>query len=124
MHCSASDHDEDIQIVRQWHLKRGFRDIGYHFYIRKNGEIQLGRPIEIIGAHCEGENSDSIGVCLAGDQYFTREQFSTAKKLNHMLLVLFNCSFHPHSEYSKEGKTCPNFDIKLVLPDRNLFLVN
>jgi hypothetical protein len=123
IHCSDSTHDEPISIIREWHLARGFKDVGYHFYIRKSGQIELGRPIDQVGSHTFGENKDSLGVCFAGKHDFTAEQFYTGKKLNWMLFMLFNCSFEPHSKYSHEGKTCPNFDIKLVMPDRKLYLV-
>lgn len=39
---------------------------GYHFYIRKNGDIKTTRPIEKIGAHARGHNAQSIGICYEG----------------------------------------------------------
>jgi len=52
--------------IRQWHKLRGWSDIGYHYVIRRDGRIELGRPIEQVGAHVKGHNSDSIGVCMVG----------------------------------------------------------
>ena len=48
IHCAATKPSMtvDIERVRGWHLKRGFSDVGYHFYIRQDGRIELGRPIE------------------------------------------------------------------------------
>ena len=46
--------------------KRGTRDIGYHFVIQRNGEVDEGRPIEQTGAHVKGHNHDSIGICYIG----------------------------------------------------------
>ena len=52
---------------RQDHiLHRGFRDIGYHFYITRNGEIHRGRALEKVGAHCRDHNTHSIGICYEG----------------------------------------------------------
>jgi N-acetylmuramoyl-L-alanine amidase len=42
------------------------RDIGYHFYLTRNGEIHRGRPLEKIGAHCLNHNRHSIGICYEG----------------------------------------------------------
>ena len=42
------------------------RDIGYHFYITRDGEIHRGRPLEKVGAHCRNHNSHSIGICYEG----------------------------------------------------------
>ena len=44
----------------------GFRDIGYHFYITRDGEICQGRPLEKVGAHCRDHNTHSIGICYEG----------------------------------------------------------
>ena len=47
-------------------LKRGWRDIGYHFVIGLDGQVHEGRPIEETGAHTKGHNFDSIGICYIG----------------------------------------------------------
>lgn len=118
IHCSDSDHPahDNIETIKDWHLERKFKDVGYHFFIRKSGVIELGRPLDEPGAHCVGYNKYSVGVCLSGKKSFSSEQFAACRKLNHMLLTLFSCTFHPHSEFSLEGKTCPNFPIEHVLP--------
>ena len=68
IHCSATRCNVPFTVeqLRQCHLQRGFKDIGYHFYIRKNGDIKTTRPIERIGAHAKGFNRTSIGVCYEG----------------------------------------------------------
>ncbi len=48
------------------HLARGFTDIGYHWYITRDGKIHKGRDEAKIGAHTTGQNSHSIGVCYCG----------------------------------------------------------
>lgn len=68
VHCSATKASQDIGVreIREWHLGRGFSDIGYHLVIRRSGLIELGRPLQDVGAHVAGFNSSSVGVCLAG----------------------------------------------------------
>ena len=68
VHCSATrcdrcytEHDLTTD-----HLRRGFSGAGYHFYIRKNGDIKSTRPLERIGAHTRGFNKESIGICYEG----------------------------------------------------------
>lgn len=51
--------------VHASHKANGWAGIGYHFYIRKNGEVHAGRPLWAMGAHCLGHN-DWIGVCFEG----------------------------------------------------------
>jgi N-acetyl-anhydromuramyl-L-alanine amidase AmpD len=68
IHCSATEQWREVSVdeIRQWHLKRGFNDIGYHFVIDLNGIVHKGRPVETIGAHAQGYNANSIGICYVG----------------------------------------------------------
>ena len=68
VHCSASREDRDYtveQMLRD-HKARGFRTIGYHFYIRRNGEVTQHRHLLEVGAHCRPYNRCSIGICYEG----------------------------------------------------------
>lgn len=68
IHCSATRVTMDVSIdnIKAMHLARGFNDVGYHFYIRKNGAIEYGRKLWVVGAHVKGKNTGSIGVCYEG----------------------------------------------------------
>lgn len=69
IHCSATPEGQSLSVeaCRQDHIQhRGFNDIGYHFYITRDGEIHPGRPLEKVGAHCRHHNTHSIGVCYEG----------------------------------------------------------
>ena len=69
IHCSATPEGKSLsaEACRLDHIRhRGFRDIGYHFYITRDGEIHPGRPIEAVGAHCRNHNAHSIGICYEG----------------------------------------------------------
>lgn len=115
IHCSDSDvpaHD-NIETIREWHLARGFKDVGYHHFVDKSGRVHPGRSEDIAGAHCEGHNAKSIGICLSGRHDFTEEQFEALEKLCLGLCrkygleksdIVAHHSFNPN-------KTCPNFDV-------------
>ena len=69
IHCSATPEGRSLSFeeCRRDHIMhRHFRDIGYHFYITRDGTVHDGRSIEKVGAHCEGHNSHSIGICYEG----------------------------------------------------------
>ena len=98
--------------IRQWHLDRGWSDIGYHYVIRKNGGIELGRPLERIGAHVKHHNHDSIGICLSGHGDLvaaTDEQWesliSLTKQLCHDHSIPAQKIFN-HRDFTNQ-KTCP-----------------
>ena len=59
--------------IHEWHKSNGWSGIGYHFFVRKNGEIYRGRPLWAVGAHVQGMNHCSIGICAEGD-YHNRDR--------------------------------------------------
>ncbi len=75
-HAAASTCD--AKTIHEWHLKRGFSGIGYHFLVRKNGTIERGRAENLVGAHAAGNNSNSIGICFEGN--FETETMGEAQK--------------------------------------------
>ena len=68
VHCSATKVTSDYtpEQMRADHLKRGFEDIGYHYYIRKDGTVTQHRLLSEVGAHCKPWNRYSLGVCYEG----------------------------------------------------------
>ena len=73
IHCSAvrPDQTSSAAQIDSWHRQRGWElGIGYHYVIRRNGEIEPGRPEWMVGAHChvkgQNHNKYSIGVCYEG----------------------------------------------------------
>ena len=64
---NPSDDDLSAEEIHESHLAQGWAGIGYHFVIRKDGSIELGRPMNTIGAHAYGFNSHSIGIHICGN---------------------------------------------------------
>ena len=95
----------------------GWRDVGYHYFIKTNGEIQTGRSLDQVGAHVGGQNSDSIGICLHGRDEFTQAQFNSLRQIVQSLCFefkLYLADVYGHFDFDPR-KTCPNFDYKKVL---------
>ncbi|MCH2199765.1 MAG: N-acetylmuramoyl-L-alanine amidase [Flavobacteriales bacterium] len=116
IHCSATPTDMDITAsdIRDWHIDRGWSDIGYHYVIRRDGTLEDGRPIEQAGAHTKGRNTNSIGICLIGgaDSFdYTLDQMDVLVDLVETLEETYpNATVHGHNEFS--GKACPQFDVQ------------
>ena len=119
IHCSATppNMDVDADRVNEWHLENGWSGIGYHFFIKRDGQIEIGRPLEKSGAHTKGHNKSSIGVCYAGgvgkdmcpEDNRTSEQKSSFLILLLLLKNIFPESvIHGHRDFS--DKSCPSFD--------------
>ena len=68
IHCSATRADVPLlpRQLEEMHRQRGFDGCGYHYYVRRGGEICTMRPVDRPGAHAKGYNQHSIGVCYEG----------------------------------------------------------
>lgn len=111
LHHTATDADyaDNINVIREWHLDRGFNDIGYHFLVGRH-TLDIGRAIGHIGAHCRGYNTDSIGIAVHGLETFTEFQFKRLAKLLNMLFVIFDLEKKDVFLHKQLGSTeCPNF---------------
>lgn len=119
IHCSASDNPDhdDVSVIREWHLARGWHDVGYHYFIKKDGTIQLGRDLEQIPAAQQGYNEGSIAICLHGleKSKFTEAQFDSLRDLCGQINSAYGGTirFRGHNEVS--AKACPVFDYRDVL---------
>ena len=69
VHCSAVRpwQSSGVREIDLWHRQRGWANgCGYHFVVRRDGVVETGRPLEMVGAHCLDHNRHSIGVCYEG----------------------------------------------------------
>lgn len=115
--------DIGVDEIRRWHVDgNGWSDIGYHYVIRRSGELELGRPVAKMGAHAKGHNGDSIGICMVGgisengdpDANFTAHQYHELEELNESLSRHFPITDTVgHRDIS--AKSCPCFDVKSFL---------
>lgn len=122
IHCSCTPAGRNIgaTTIRGWHKEKGFNDIGYHYVIRLDGTIEEGRPIDQIGAHCQGHNRNSIGICYIGgtekdcktpkDTRTTKQRQALEQLCKQLKAEYPNATIHGHSEFA--NKACPSFDVK------------
>ena len=122
IHCTATPEGRfhDVEDITNWHLAKGWSTIGYHYLIQLDGTIQKGRPIERPGAHCKGQNTNSIGVVYVGgmtsDMSAPKDTRTPMQKQGFGILLwtLKNrfpgATIHGHNEFS--NKACPSFDVQ------------
>ena len=146
IHCAAtrpewmakSRTSRKVAEIRKWHKARGWRDIGYHLVIDRDGTVADGRPMDQTGAHVKGHNTGTIGVCLIGghgaaandrfEDHFTPEQetalmitlgnlkaaygkrLQTGKPGGEWVLKVSG-----HNEYANKG--CPGFNVSKWLAE-------
>ena len=68
IHCSAVKplQQSGVREIDGWHRAKGWKSCGYHYVIRRDGTVEVGRPVEEVGAHCLNRNRHSIGICYEG----------------------------------------------------------
>jgi len=112
IHTLAFEGDADIDRVREWHLDRGWNDVGYHYLVRRSGEVQRGRDEDAVGAHAVNFNRHSIGIALEGhgDSECPRlEQLLAVFRLCDEVMLRYGISIDKVLGHRETGarKTCP-----------------
>ena len=121
IHCSATRETQAYtpEQLKHDHLARGFIDVGYHFYIRKDGTVTQQRRLNEVGAHCRPFNRGSIGVCYEGgldangkpkDTRTIAQRGSLVKLLIELKQKFPKAAIRGHNEMPGAiPKECPNF---------------
>ena len=146
IHCSATRAGQDVRAadIDKWHKERGFAMIGYNYVIDLDGTIEVGRPLNRDGAHCNtaglsgvSYNKHSIGICYVGGLDSAGKPADT--RTPEQKLALANLVYKLMDEYpivevighrdaspDKNGdgkitqnewvKMCPCFDVRAEFP--------
>lgn len=135
IHCSATREGVELtpQALDKMHRQRGFNGTGYHFYIRRTGEVVPCRPLDRMGAHAKGYNAKSIGICYEGglnkegkamDMRTLQQKESLHRLVARMLKEYPQAKVVGHRDLSPDLngngiiephewiKMCPCFDVK------------
>ena len=109
--CSPDD-------IHKIHLGNGWAGIGYHFYVRKDGSVYTGRPIDMLGAHTNNYNSQAIGICFEGN--FEKEEMTDTQIKSGQEIITYLKSIYPKAEVKKHkdfnATVCPgkNFEFDII----------
>ena len=137
VHCSATQNTPSINtdVIRKWHLNRGFRNVGYHFIIPTEHLVEQGRSLYVQGAHVRGHNKYNIGICLVGgvdkdgnsEMNFNKYQLNYLRNLIEALKDTYDIpdeNIKGHRDWSPDinldgviqkrewTKSCPCFDVQ------------
>ena len=134
VHCSATKPNwmaansckQKVEEIDRWHKGNGWSGIGYHFVVDRQGDVCVGRPVEKVGAHVKGHNSNSIGICLVGghggaatdkfeDHFTDMQRKALDKLLSDLTKEHKDAKIRGHNEVA--AKACPSFTVKEYLDD-------
>ena len=122
IHCSATrcNRSFPFEALDACHKAKGWKCCGYHDYITRDGQLHIGRPEEMVGAHVGSRyNAHSIGVCYEGglDEHGTPADTRTPAQ-KHALVALLrslkadypDAQILGHRDLPWVKKACPCFD--------------
>ena len=138
IHCTATREDRRLseEGLDWYHRSLGYDGCGYHFYVRRDGNIVAMRPLEKAGVHARGYNSHSVGIAYEGGLNaagFPCDTRTLYQRNSLQLLVASLLSDFPgarvvgHRDLSPDLngdgevspsewlKSCPCFDVKTAL---------
>ena len=119
VHCTATPEgrNETVESIRKMHKAQGWADIGYHYIVYLDGSVHAGRDVNIIGSHCVGHNSYSIGVCYVGgcdskmkdkDTRTDAQKKALMELLKKLKAIYPKAKIYGHRDFS--SKACPSFN--------------
>lgn len=125
IHHTGNDVDDDLSAVdiHAEHQSRGWAGIGYHFVIRKDGTVEVGRPLDCVGAHAYGFNDHTVGIHLSGNFEIgtpTKEQTESLAKLLADLTEMYsleNTSQYVVGHRDLMATACPGENLYDMLPE-------
>lgn len=120
IHCTDSPDSMDIgaKEIREWHTNKkpkgnGWKDIGYHWVVRRNGSVEKGREESVQGAGVRGRNKNSIHIVWVGRQSITPEQKESLFRVAYGVMKEYKLGVSDilgHYE-DDSSKSCPNLDM-------------
>ena len=124
IHHTAGSGGESVEDIHAYHQRQGWAGIGYHYFIDRNGTVYRGRPVWAIGAHAYGYNSDSLGVCLAGNFSDTVPFLGQLRSLIYLTADLCARSWidvdavygHGYIPGGEPDTACPGTNLMAVMP--------
>ncbi|WP_160684654.1 peptidoglycan recognition family protein [Clostridium sp. C2-6-12] len=119
-HLEAEGSNWTVEQIHNMHKnENGWAGIGYHYYIRIDGSVYKGRPDLAIGAHCQGCNSNTLGISFEGN-YDNRTEMPIKQYNSWCELKAYLCNKHGdmpvYGHREKGSSECPgkNFPLDKV----------
>ena len=117
--------DFSAEEIHRIHCENGWAGVGYHYIIRRDGTIEIGRPEWAIGSHAYGFNAQSIGIHICGnfefdEEYPTSEQIESVSMLIAELCAQYDLPIdreHVLGHYQLNATACPGKNVIAILDD-------
>tara|TARA_Y100001963_G_scaffold152551_1_gene237608 strand:- start:358 stop:1254 length:897 start_codon:yes stop_codon:yes gene_type:complete len=140
LHCTAGSQNQSIASIKSfWKNTLGWKNPGYHFIIKANGEIVQLAPLSQIVNGVKGKNANSIHISYTGGQHgidnrTCEQKEAQEKKVRELKCQFPNAKVVGHRDLSPDlngdgiiqsnewTKLCPSFDVAKWLKSIGLVL--
>lgn len=121
LHCTATLQNTTIQsILNYWKKVLGWKNPGYHFLIKPDGQAVNLLPVEQIANGVAGFNSNSIHIGYIGgadakqralDNRTPAQIEAQIKLIKHFKTQFPEAVIKGHRDFPNVKKKCPSFDV-------------
>jgi N-acetylmuramoyl-L-alanine amidase len=121
VHCTATVPDTKIESIRKyWKEKLGWKNPGYHYIIKRNGEIVRLQPENLNANGVAGNNRFAIHISYIGgvdkegkpvDNRTNAQKHTMFNKLVSLSEKYPGATILGHRDFPGVKKMCPGFDV-------------
>lgn len=125
LHCTATPQNTTIESIKNyWKNVLKWKNPGYHYMIKANGEVVNTLPIDQIANGVAGYNTPSIHISYLGgvdakgqplDNRTEAQKESQIQLLKALKQRFPNAEIKGHRDFPGVKKACPSFDVKTWL---------
>lgn len=125
VHCTATPPEVKVEnIVRYWKEQLGWKNPGYHYIVKRNGEIVQLLSEDLVANGVKNYNQPSIHISYVGgvdknnkpfDNRTPQQQHAIFNKLVELSERYPGAEIKGHRDFPGVIKACPSFDVKTWL---------
>lgn len=122
VHCTATAQTASISSIQNyWKNNLGWKNPGYHYIIKPDGEVVNLLPIDQVSNGVAGFNKGSINASYLGgidekgapkDTRTTAQKVAMLKLLTELKKKFPKAIIQGHRDFPNVAKACPSFDAK------------
>jgi N-acetylmuramoyl-L-alanine amidase len=122
VHCTATAQTTSVSSIQNyWKNNLGWKNPGYHYIIKPDGEVVNLLPIDQVSNGVAGHNSVTVNISYIGgiDTKGAPKDTRTAAQKASMLKLLIELKkqfpkaiIQGHRDFPLVAKACPSFDAK------------
>jgi len=121
VHCTATPPETTIDSIKNyWRQNLGWKNPGYHYIIKRNGDIVNIFPEDKVSNGVKGYNKNSVHISYIGgvdknnqaiDNRTDAQKHAMFDKLVALAEKYPNATILGHRDFPGVTKMCPSFDV-------------